>query len=190
MSGKINKQLFKAHEHALEHENCPQCNGELTIRYGKRGPFLGCQNYPACDYIRPLKSNDGHIVKELGIPCPECENELVLRQGRYGMFIGCSSYPECSHIESLEQKKEDASKELIECPSCKKGLLHEKKSRFGKVFYACDGYPICRFAVNQEPVKGSCQKCNFSLLLKKEMASGTKIVCADKKCGATQENKE
>lgn len=105
MSGKIDKQLFKAHEHALEHESCPECSGELTIRYGKRGPFLGCNNYPECEYIRPLKSNDGHIVKELGVPCPECESELVLRQGRYGMFVGCSSYPKCTHIESLEQKK-------------------------------------------------------------------------------------
>lgn len=189
MSGKIDKQLFKAHEHALEHESCPECSGELAIRYGKRGPFLGCQNYPECSYIRPLKSNDGHVVKELGIPCPECESELVLRQGRYGMFVGCSSYPECSHIESLEQKKEE-SKDHIVCPSCQKGLLHEKKSRFGKTFYACDGYPNCRFVVNLEPQNGNCQVCNFSLLLKKDTAAGAKLVCADKKCSAIQEDIE
>ena len=189
MSRKIDKQLFKAHEHALEHESCPECSGELTIRYGKRGPFLGCNNYPECEYIRPLKSNDGHIVKELGVPCPECESELVLRQGRYGMFVGCSSYPKCTHIESLEQKKEDP-KVHIDCPSCHKGLLHEKKSRFGKAFYACDGYPNCRFVVNLEPQSGSCQMCGFSLLLKKETAAGVKLVCADKKCSAIQGKKE
>ncbi|PQJ83141.1 DNA topoisomerase family protein [Aliivibrio sifiae] len=185
MSGKIDKQLFKAHEQALEHKFCPECSGELTIRYGKRGPFLGCQNYPECNYIHPLKSNDGHVVKELGIPCPECESELVLRQGRYGMFIGCSSFPECTHIESLEQKKEEP-KDHIACPSCYKGLLHEKKSRFGKTFYACDGYPNCRFIVNLEPQSGNCQECGFSLLLKKEMVTGVKLVCADKKCSTIQ----
>ncbi|KAB2824997.1 DNA topoisomerase family protein [Aliivibrio finisterrensis] len=189
MSGKIDKQLFQAHEHALEHQSCPECSGELMIRYGKRGPFLGCQHYPECDYIRPLKSNDGHIVKELGIPCPECENELVLRQGRYGMFIGCSTYPICTHIESLEQKKEEP-KELIECPSCKKGLLHEKQSRFGKSFYACDAYPACRFAVNLEPQQGCCQKCGFELLLKKETAVGVRLICADKKCAEVQNQVE
>ena len=31
MSGKINKQLFQAHEHALDHESCPQCSGELAM---------------------------------------------------------------------------------------------------------------------------------------------------------------
>lgn len=189
MSGKINKQLFQAHEHALDHESCPQCSGELAIRYGKRGPFLGCGNYPECDYIRPLKSNDGHVVKELGIPCPECDSELVLRQGRYGMFIGCSSYPECSHIESLEQKKEEP-KELLACPSCHSGFLHEKQSRFGKTFYACDAYPVCRFVVNFAPEKGICQQCGFELLLRKEMATGLKLVCADKKCSVVQDIKK
>ncbi|MFA0675942.1 DNA topoisomerase, partial [Vibrio sp. 10N.222.51.A6] len=28
MSSKIDNQLFSAHEHALEHEPCPQCGGE------------------------------------------------------------------------------------------------------------------------------------------------------------------
>lgn len=45
-------------------ESCPKCGAELVIRSGKHGPFLGCSQYPACDYVRPLKSSaDGHIVK-------------------------------------------------------------------------------------------------------------------------------
>ncbi|MDD7849047.1 topoisomerase DNA-binding C4 zinc finger domain-containing protein [Escherichia coli] len=54
-------------------ESCPKCGAELVIRSGKHGPFLGCSQYPACDYVRPLKSSaDGHIVKVLegaGLPC-------------------------------------------------------------------------------------------------------------------------
>ena len=78
-------------------ESCPKCGAELVIRSGKHGPFLGCSQYPACDYVRPLKSSaDGHIVKVLeGQVCPACGANLVLRQGRFGMFIGCSNYPEC-----------------------------------------------------------------------------------------------
>ncbi|MDF5302227.1 topoisomerase DNA-binding C4 zinc finger domain-containing protein, partial [Vibrio parahaemolyticus] len=93
MSSKIDNTLFSAHEHALEHEPCPKCGSELTLKHGKHGPFLGCSHYPSCDYIKALHNNDGHIVKELGVPCPDCGNELVLRQGRYGMFVGCSNYP-------------------------------------------------------------------------------------------------
>lgn len=53
-------------------ESCPKCGAELVIRSGKHGPFLGCSQYPACDYVRPLKSSaDGHIVKVLeGQVCP------------------------------------------------------------------------------------------------------------------------
>ncbi|NYY78411.1 hypothetical protein DMI69_15950 [Escherichia coli] len=47
-------------------ESRPKCGAELVIRSGKHGPFLGCSQYPACDYVRPLKSSaDGHIVKVL-----------------------------------------------------------------------------------------------------------------------------
>lgn len=192
MSNKINHQLFSAHEHALEHQACPKCQenqreGELQLRHGKHGPFLGCNQYPECDYIKPLHQNDGHIVKELGVACPECGNELVLRQGRYGMFIGCSHYPQCHHIESLEQPKEEqAAPQTHTCPECLKGQLVERKTRFGKLFYACDNYPKCKFAVNQPPVAGRCEKCGFPLLIEKKLASGIKRQCANRKCHHTQ----
>ncbi|MEZ8196552.1 DNA topoisomerase family protein [Vibrio cortegadensis] len=189
MSSKIDQQLFSAHEHALEHEPCPECGSELQLRRGKHGPFLGCSQYPSCSYVRPLHQNDGHIVKELGVACPKCANELVLRQGRYGMFIGCSSYPECHHIESLdkpEQPTED--KPLHGCPECGRGHLVERKSRFGKTFFACDNYPKCKFAVNHPPVKGRCEECGFTLLVEKKLASGTKYQCSSRKCQHTQSN--
>lgn len=91
-------------------ESCPKCGAELVIRSGKHGPFLGCSQYPACGYVRPLKSSaDGHIVKVLeGQVCPACGANLVLRQGRFGMFIGCSNYPECEHTELIDKPDETA----------------------------------------------------------------------------------
>ncbi|USD65332.1 topoisomerase DNA-binding C4 zinc finger domain-containing protein [Vibrio sp. SCSIO 43136] len=185
MSGKIDHSLFSAHEHALESQDCPQCDGKLSLKHGKHGPFLGCGNYPSCDYIQPLHQNDGHVVKELGVPCPECGNELLLRQGRYGMFIGCSAYPQCQHIESLDQPTEKSQLEVA-CPECGKGQLTERKSRYGKTFYACDQYPKCKFAVNHKPMRGVCSKCQFPLLIEKKLASGIKLQCADRKCQHTQ----
>ena len=35
-------------------EKCPACDGWLRTRKGKYGPFLGCSNYPACDYTRNI----------------------------------------------------------------------------------------------------------------------------------------
>lgn len=185
MSDRTNEPLFTAHEHALERENlCPQCGAALVMKHGKRGPFLGCVSYPACDYIKPLHHNDGHIVKHLATPCPDCGEELVLRQGRYGMFIGCSAYPVCQHIESPERK---AQATQLGCPDCGKGHLVERKSRYGKVFYACDQYPSCRFAVNLKPVAGVCQQCAYPLLVEKKLASGVRLQCADRRCHAYQD---
>ncbi|MGC9403915.1 topoisomerase DNA-binding C4 zinc finger domain-containing protein [Vibrio genomosp. F10 str. 9ZC157] len=181
MSSKIDQHLFSNHEHALEHEPCPNCDGKLQLRHGKHGPFLGCTQYPSCDFIRPLHQNDGHIIKPLGVACPLCTNELVLRQGRYGMFIGCSHYPTCHHIESLDNKSDDKVPQYA-CPDCGKGHLAERKTRFGKVFYACDCYPKCKFAVNLPPVKGRCEQCGFPLLVEKKLASGVKLQCADRRC--------
>ncbi len=204
MSNKIDQQLFSAHEHALEHEACPKCGtehqGELQLRHGKRGPFLGCHRYPDCDYIKPLHQNDGHIIKELGVACPECgetssdENasgQLVLRQGRFGMFIGCSRFPECHHIESPTAPPQNESHEQqLVCPECHSGHLVERQSRFGKSFYACDAYPKCKFSINLPPIEGKCEHCGFPLLVEKRLASGSKIQCADRKCQHTQSETE
>ena len=33
-------------------EACPKCSGWLQPKVGRYGPFLGCSNYPACEYTR------------------------------------------------------------------------------------------------------------------------------------------
>jgi restriction system protein len=31
---------------------CPRCGGDLRHRLGRRGPFIGCSNFPTCRYTR------------------------------------------------------------------------------------------------------------------------------------------
>lgn len=40
-----------------KHGFCPRCGGVLIVRKGKYGEFLGCSNYPKCNYTMDL-SND------------------------------------------------------------------------------------------------------------------------------------
>lgn len=177
--------LFSQHEHALEkaHQQCPECGSKLTIKNGKSGAFFGCTAYPSCEFTRPVVEQERVEDKVLvGSECSECGHELAVKQGRYGMFIGCTNYPECHHIE---QEEAQSSVELT-CPSCKKGQLTERQSRYGKTFFACDAYPKCKFAVNHPPIAGECQKCGYGLLLKRQMAAGEKLQCAQKKCSHFQ----
>mgnify|MGYP001607025305 FL=1 len=32
-------------------QKCPKCKGPMKLRFGKFGPFLGCENYPKCKGI-------------------------------------------------------------------------------------------------------------------------------------------
>jgi putative DNA topoisomerase len=86
-----------------------------------------------------------------------------------------------------QPEPEKQPQEQHACPECGKGHLVERKTRFGKTFYACDNYPKCKFAVNLPPVKGRCEECGFTLLVEKKLASGVKLQCANRKCQHTQQ---
>ena len=87
----------EAAEKKLTEENggkvCPECGkGELKVRRGKFGYFLGCERYPECKHIEKIE-------KKTGVICPECgKGELVEKRTRKGRtFWGCNRYPECGH---------------------------------------------------------------------------------------------
>ena len=157
-------------------EKCPTCGGQLAIRLGRNGRFIGCTNYPDCDYTRNLNDDQQTAAEpeEVGRDCPECGSKLVFKQGKYGRFIGCSGYPKCRYIESLD-KPEDTG---VECPQCHKGTLMKRKSRKGKVFYSCSTYPKCDYAVWDEPLAEPCPSCAWPIVtLKVTKRRGAEKVC-------------
>lgn len=96
---------------------------------------------------------------EIGENCPECGSPLVVRQGRYGEFVACSNYPECKYIK----KEVIEEKEIMDCPLCD-GVIVEKKTRRGKIFYGCNHYPKCKFASWDKPISEKCPKCGKFLV--------------------------
>ncbi len=164
-------------------EKCPKCGGQLSKRLGRNGLFIGCGNYPDCDYTRDLNEDKSEqeapeVIE--GRTCPECGSALEIKRGRYGKFIGCSGYPKCRHIEPLE-KPEDTG---VACPKCNKGTLQKKKSRRGKIFYSCSTYPKCDYAVWNEPLAEPCPQCSWPILtLKVTKSKGAQKVCPQKECG-------
>ncbi len=162
-------------------EKCPECGGQLAIRLGRNGRFIGCGNFPECKYTRNLDgtANEAQEPESLDRKCPDCGGDLQIKTGRYGKFIGCSNYPKCRHIESLE-KPEDTG---VECPQCKKGTILKRKSRNGKIFYSCSAYPKCKYALWNPPVAEPCPICNWPILtIKTTKRRGTEKVCPQKSC--------
>lgn len=167
-------------------ENCPKCGKQLSSRLGRSGRFIGCTGYPDCDYTRNIDGEEttaSEPEKVEGRSCPKCESDLIYRIGRYGKFIGCSAYPKCKHIEPLEQPKNTG----VDCPKCEKGEILTRKSRRGKVFYSCERYPDCDYAVWNEPVAEACPECNWPILtIKTTKSRGTEKVCPQKSCNFSE----
>jgi len=75
---------------------CPSCDdGQLSLKVGRYGAFIGCSNYPECKHTRPLVVDNGENgggaeldsgPKELGTD-PATGFAVTLRRGPYGVYV-------------------------------------------------------------------------------------------------------
>ncbi len=105
--------------------------------------------------------------------CPNCGANLVIKLGKFGKFYACPNFPKCRYTETLEDNKLN-----LKCPKCQKGQVVEKRTKRGKLFYGCDQYPACDFAVWDKPLKDKCPKCGW-LLVKTKRGH---IKCSNPEC--------
>jgi len=104
------------------------------------------------------------------IPCEKCGKLLVVRLGRFGKFLACPGFPECRNIKPY-------GKPACKCPKCA-GDIHKRKSKKGKIFYGCTGYPNCDFVAWDEPTGELC-KCGSAIVKVKD----DKTKCQNRECG-------
>ena len=176
----IGKDYDRPYPKTIE-EKCPECEKPLQMSLGRGGFFIGCSGYPDCKYTRNVDESRESAAPEVieGRSCPKCNSDLIIRSGRYGKFIGCSSYPDCKHIEPLE-KPEDTG---VQCPQCKKGNILKRKSRRGKIFFSCERYPDCDYAIWNQPLAQPCPSCHWPITsIKTTKRSGTQRVCPQQDC--------
>ena len=97
---------------------CPEDGGELVIRHGRYGRFIGCSNFPSCRYTEPW-------LEKIGVRCPQDGGELVERRTRRGRtFYGCANYPACDFTSWKRPLP-------APCPNCG-GLLVAESKRFAE----------------------------------------------------------
>lgn len=167
---------------------CKLCDGAMIIKWGRQGEFLACEKYPDCKHTRNFRKDDkGEIVavereapEESGEICKECGRPMVYRNGRFGRFLACSGYPDCKHIQSQSTG--------VKCPEegCP-GEIVQKVSKKGKVFYSCNQFPKCRYALWDKPVNKPCPKCNAPFLVEKHPAKkDPSLQCTDRSCGHSE----
>ncbi len=149
---------------------CPKCGYPMVRKEGKYGKYLACSNYPACSNI--VSEGTAEVTDTL---CPKCGKPMVVKSGRFGKFLSCPDYPVC-HTTLPYGEKREAVKEGT-CPVCGKPTLR-LRSRNGKTFYGCSGYPACDFKSWDVPTGEKCPKCGGALV--KTSKGGVR--CSDRDC--------
>lgn len=144
--GKVQEKVGKA---------CPKCESELVYKFSKNGRFIGCSNYPTCDYLENIVvAGQEEQLAELraeyeGKECP-AGGTIVVKTGRFGPFLSSSLYPEVKWIGKVPDKKLAGLEEKHgggTCDKCGEGIMHVKNSKRGP-FLACSAYPECKNAKN------------------------------------------
>jgi DNA topoisomerase-1 len=107
-------------------------------------------------------------VEELDEQCPECGRNLIIRSGRFGRFISCSGFPECRYGRSVVNKTGAL------CPQCGGDIVERKTRQKKRIFYGCNNYPACNFAIWERPVPDLCPKCGGLMVIAKP---GQEPVC-------------
>ena len=98
---------------------CPECKeGELSLKIGRFGSFIGCSRYPECNFVRkldssPMTDDDAQMLtaseypKFLGVD-GATNAEIFLKKGPYGLYLEKNKKAEVS--EDGEKKKKKAEK--------------------------------------------------------------------------------
>ncbi len=188
---EVNKALQTGERVRIESKiKCPNCGKPMVLRTSKFGTqFLGCSGYPDCKTMMSLNAlseetseeqeNSQEVCEE---KCEKCGSDMVFKTGPYGKYMECTN-EECRHRKPYRKSTG------VKCPKCGEGMIVERKSKRGTVFYGCDKYPDCDFTLWNEPTGEECPECK-SLLVKKILKKGTVISCSNMKCGYKREVEE
>ena len=161
-------------------KKCPNCGKVMLVKTSRFGTqFLGCSGYPECKTIISLNNSmelddankDGE-TQTVDEKCEKCGGAMVMKIGPYGKYLECK---ECGN------RKKYIRSTGVKCPKCGEGTIVEKKSKYGKIFFGCNRYPDCTYALWDEPTGNKCPECG-ELLLKKTTKNGVFEVCSSRTC--------
>jgi DNA topoisomerase-1 len=91
----LGPHFFPPREDGTDPRVCPACGvGRIGLKLGRYGSFIGCSNYPECQYTRKLAIDGGEDAADtlkdgmrvLGLN-PATEEEITLRRGPYGLYV-------------------------------------------------------------------------------------------------------
>ena len=93
----INAINENMHNHLFQNgdDKCPKCGGKLGIKLSKFGAFIGCENYPKCDYTARLANTEQTAVdsenptekQKTSATNIDLGDGISFRIGRFGPYV-------------------------------------------------------------------------------------------------------
>jgi DNA topoisomerase-1 len=102
LDADLGPHFFPSREDGTDPRSCPACsNGRIGLKLGRYGSFIGCSNYPACQYTRKLAIDGGENpddtlkdgMRLLGVH-PDTGEDITLKRGPYGLYVQQGEPPE------------------------------------------------------------------------------------------------
>ncbi|AUQ61581.1 type I DNA topoisomerase [Phaeobacter inhibens] len=79
-------QLYPPREDGVDPRVCPKCGaGQLHLKTSRTGGFVGCGNYPECNYTRPISGEGAEGYER--ILGEDDGDEIHLKSGRFGPYV-------------------------------------------------------------------------------------------------------
>jgi len=90
LEAAMGHHIFPAGEDGVDPRKCPSCEtGRLNLKLGRFGAFVGCTNYPECNFTKQMGAKPGEGETgpvEIGTD-PESGEQITLRSGRFGPYV-------------------------------------------------------------------------------------------------------
>ena len=96
LDADLGEHFFPAKEGGGDPRLCPSCSkGRLGLKLGRHGSFIGCSNYPECQYTRRLAvegaDDEGAATLKEGLRNlgrhPGTGEDITVRRGPYGVYV-------------------------------------------------------------------------------------------------------
>jgi len=95
LDAELEAHLFPARADGTDPRKCPLDGGRLGLKLGRFGAFIGCSNYPECEYKRPMSVGEGGATGDadgnngprvLGTH-PDTGGNIEIKIGPYGPYV-------------------------------------------------------------------------------------------------------
>jgi DNA topoisomerase-1 len=95
LDADLGPHFFPVRADGTDPRVCPACGtGRIGLKLGRFGSFIGCSNYPACQYTRKLAIDGGENpddtlkdgMRMLG-QHPDTAEDISLKRGPYGLYV-------------------------------------------------------------------------------------------------------